>query len=364
MFKRNMPGRRWLLPALLAILTLAGGAALSRHCAADDQGASPKAPSLRPLTPKELKAAQRAVKTVARKWATARRRLVGECATCQGSGVYRWVEPGIGGGSRERKCPHCSGGKRLYPKAHRAINHDLKSPAFRAQPGALDRLQQLYSSESRGRLPLAVKRVVAREVLVIDADHATVEFDFDNRKFTEVHHFIRSLVGTKRRWFVYDEAADGPWPNASAEAADEEVVASALPLTAQHEALYEAALADVVLHHNEESSAEFGRELAIVLRARGLDAGQLPTLIAEDACKMVRRLWRVGAKSPWTKIRWQFLAPYRNQFGAIDIKIHATASLDRPTFDKIVWDNLQSQEAFELFSPQWKRHSGWKIWKQ
>ncbi len=205
--KATQVGAARFLALLLALLALSPG--WQRVSADEDRLSS----GLDEAVEKRLRGKLR---SRAAGWWRHRKRMVMVCPQCKGRGSVPWRR------GRQRtmvKCPKCEGNKIFVDKdPYRHCFYDMRSPAFRLQPGIQDRVTKEFVAARDGHpFPARLLRYATKDIDIIDATHGIVHVERNKEGIARPQRWVWAEEGGKSpTWYLWDEEADGPWPDPGA----------------------------------------------------------------------------------------------------------------------------------------------------
>lgn len=166
------------------------------------------------LSEADARRMKKEIRARVKEWWRHRKRLAVPCPECKGSGKVRWK----GGRSGPLvACPKCDARKTYVDEEeYRRCFFEMLTPAFRLQKEIEDRLDREYEAACRGKpFPVVVKRYTLKEIELVDASHAFAYVERNRESVARPQRWILAKEpGEEPTWFVFDAAADGPWPGA------------------------------------------------------------------------------------------------------------------------------------------------------
>lgn len=323
-----------------------------------DRSAGAEGPASTPPGPPavDLAARTRALEERAKAWWSDRRKLVGSCPQCIGSGKVRWRRQWM-------DCPKCDGRKRYVPPdVYRRLFYEVRSPAFRLMDGIRDKVEAAYKEANGSAWPMDVNRFRIERVVLVDPTRGEAWVAENDDTTARPQRWIWAEEKGKGSWWLWDEGADGAWPSAASAAPAAE--AAGAPLSLMESADLEAAFKGLsTLGHTLAGAARTGSTLLLTLDTKPVGGGiDLNARATPDLRSIGKALW--SGPSPWSEIRWTFRARYRDRFGGVEPRAYLTARILRADFERIRWENLTPEEQLALFAPENPAHEGWTLWRQ
>lgn len=335
-------------------LVAAVGLALAGPVHADD----PPTPG---LEPKAEAALRKDLESRARQYANARAALRAVCGQCGGKGAYPEIRGRV---QRIVQCGVCDRkGWVIHRQNFRTVHYEMKSPAFRLLPTAQDKVEAAYkAARASAEPPKNFRSSKVADLVLADATHGVTRITFDG----QLEESVRWVLAEKK-WWVWDAAADGAWPDPPP-AADKGPAAFAAgsPLLPAEDALVFNAVSGITgRRHDLATATQRDNALILVFDVRPpVGAGvRLSDLAVEDFRLLAKAIW-VNPQATWGEIRWTMRAKYRDKFGAVEMQPYLRARITREDFGRIQWENLAPTEALALFAPETPTNDGWTIWRQ
>lgn len=306
----------------------------------------------------DLAARARSLRSTADAWWAQRRKLGVVCFQCRGTGQVLYKRA-------VHTCPKCDGRKRVVPAdVYRTIWYEMRSPAFRAQEGVRQRMEQEYKQALSDGVPEVFQSKVERHELV-DATHGLVHVTENKDTTARPQRWIwAEEPGKKPGWWLWDAGADGEWPEPE-QVAPASDVQPGEPLLPQEAASFAEVLRGVSnLGHKVQGHAKRGTVLLLTLDSGPQPPGTLLEGVAvEDWRLLGRALW--AGPSVWTAIEFTMRARHRDRFGAVEHRPYLRGRIGVEDFRRIRWENLAIPERLALFSPErLAPPEGWTLWKQ
>ncbi|MHC4789442.1 MAG: DnaJ-like cysteine-rich domain-containing protein [Planctomycetota bacterium] len=296
------------------------------------------------------------LKSRATEWLSARRKLVGTCPRCTGRGfVYETVFQGGKSHRVRATCPRCRGRQQVASsKRYRQLFYEMRTPAYRLQPGVKEQLEREYRKADEGNpWPERLVAFMIRKVELADDTHGIVWFTADKDKTWRPMYWIWAKERNRSpKWFVHDEVADGAWPVAKTK----EPVS---PLSTEDRARLAETIKSLKLAFDPVELHLEGKTLVIHLRPVEPKA-KVEERIGTDAVRLARAV--LGLPGEWSGLRSEWHLQWRNKLGHVEWRPAWSGYMARDKLAKIAWENLSPKERVELLEWQRFEHEGWILW--
>jgi len=246
---------------------------------------------------------------------------------------------------------------RVSRKNFMLLHYDLQSPAWRARQGGPETLDDTFRAmdEGKGR-PRAVTRFAVLDVELVGERFGVGRYRMNGLDaIREVRWVWAEDQGARRSdWYLYGGDVDGPWGESACDPSPS--VRKELP-KADADAVA-ALLGKLELAHTVRTIAGAGEtDVVVVLAWEGAHSEKDRTLATRtDAIAVTRAL--LGGDTRWSGVRLAFLADWMDRFGAVKVRPHLHACMDRGTLEKIVFENLTPEQVFALFRTRALEHEG------
>jgi hypothetical protein len=311
----------------------------------------------------------RSLENAAKRWAGQRTSLVGSCSTCGGKGYYAVMRAGPGGGFVREPCYRCDEkGWTLNASAYRALEWDMRSPAFRAVPGQEARMDGEFRRARAAPLcPDKYTSYTLVESALADREHGTVTLRFMPGKVPWETRWIRAEepVG-KLGWFLYDESIDPPWPEPPPEAhvppPPPPPPPPLAPLAPEKEKLVFQTVAGLANPAFKlEAASMRGTWLVLTLSPLPGERGAQPETRAGSSAVAVARAL-LPLPEAWHGLTCVWKTLWRDAAGRAELRPAFTSHLSREKFKRVDWAGLTDKEQVALFD--WESHgnAGWIPW--
>jgi len=142
-------------------------------------------------------------------WMLAREGLVIKCPECGGEG---WKQKTVGRRIEHYQCSRCSGERNVYSAKQWDRVTAYRSPAWRSSKGAREREKQEFAAF---RMENAAE-IAPKSYSWVSIELANETHGITNDRREGETYWIFATQGKEATWFLWNEAADGPWPDPAA----------------------------------------------------------------------------------------------------------------------------------------------------
>lgn len=272
-------------------------------------------------------------------WIRARKALAPvRCWNCNGRGRIRtWV----GTNEKDQECAKCMGsGKAVSNAALKAAYGGMRSPASRSMR------DDAVPSADRDAFMLDAGRI--DRVEVVDATHGLGWIFENDDSASKSSRWVRVFESGKNlwMWFLYDEAADGPWPLPD----DAPLPPPPVPVSGEEGVALEEALAQARTTFRLGARTRVGKTLRLEAAYPGYpSARELPGIVRDDTLALARAIAaRTG--TAWDSLRFTFSTPTQDAAGKRGVEPYAFVSITRSALSMVPLDAVSADAAFAKFT--------------